>query len=119
MLTYKTLYNQPPATCTVCYQHLIIITLRNSSHQQHYIARTNIFYNSYFPSTLRLLNELSESLRNASIASLASMAPLLPANIRCSTNLLLYGHTDISLEINTLIFKNVYKYIKSTKHVDN
>ena len=29
---------------------------------------------------------------------LASMAPLLPPNIRCSTNLLLYGHT---LETNT------------------
>ena len=49
----------------------------------------------------------------------ASMAPLLPQNIQCSTNLLLYGHTDVSLETNTLIFKNVYKYIKSTKLVDN
>ena len=46
---------------------------------------------------------------------LASMAPLLPANIRCSTNLLLYGHTDLSLETNTLIFKkNVHNYIEST-----
>ena len=48
---------------------------------------------------------------------LASMAPLLPPTIQCSTNLLLYGHTDLSLE--TLIFKNVYKYIKSTKRFDN
>jgi len=50
---------------------------------------------------------------------LASMAPLLPANIQCSTNVLLYGHTDLSLETNTLIFKNVYKYIKSTKRFGN
>ena len=47
------------------------------------------------------------------------MAPLLPPNIQCSTNLLLHGHTDLSLETNTLIFKNVYKYIKSTKRFDN
>ena len=38
---------------------------------------------------------------------LASTAPLVPANIRCSTNLLLHCHTDLSLETNTLIFKNV------------
>ena len=50
---------------------------------------------------------------------LASMAPLLPPTIQCSTNVLLYGHTDLSLETNTLIFKNVYKYIKSTKRFDN
>ena len=49
---------------------------------------------------------------------LASMAPLLPPNIQCSTNLLLYVHTDLSLETNTLIFKNVCKYIKSTKRFD-
>ena len=46
------------------------------------------------------------------------MASLLPPNIQYSTNLLLYGHTDLSLETNTLI-KNVYKYIKSTKRFDN
>ena len=50
---------------------------------------------------------------------LALMAPLLPANIQCLTNLLLYGHSDLSLETNTLIFKNVYKIIKSTKRFDN
>ena len=41
---------------------------------------------------------------------LASMSPLLPPNNQCSTNLLLYGHTDLSLETNILIFKDVYKY---------
>ena len=42
---------------------------------------------------------------------LDSMVPLLPPNIQCSTNLLLYGHTDLSLETNTLIFqKRVYIY---------
>ena len=49
----------------------------------------------------------------------ASMAPLLPPNIQCSSNVLLYSHTDLSLKTNALIFKNVYKYIKSTKRFDN
>jgi len=31
----------------------------------------------------------------------------------------IYGPTDLSLETNALIFKNVYKYIKSTKRFDN
>ena len=60
----------PPATCIVCYQiiiMLVILVIRNSSHQRNFHARTNMFYNSYFPSTLRFWNELSESLRNAQI----------------------------------------------------
>ena len=161
-----------------------------TSYQRNFHARTKLFNDSYFPSTLRLWNELSESLRNAQSLDvfkrmllnnypttnvppyyftghrklqvlhtrlrtesrclkdhlfsknivdsttcqcglvennthyllqclLASMDPLLPPNIQCSTNLLLYGHTDLSLKTNTLIFKNVYTYIKSTKRFDN
>ena len=41
------------------------LTFHDSSHQHNFHAWTNIFYNSFFPSTLRLWNELSESLRNA------------------------------------------------------
>jgi len=64
---YKILYNLVPS-----YMYSLLpennnarYTLRNSSHQGNFHAMTNIFYNSYFPSTLRLWNELSESLGNA------------------------------------------------------
>jgi len=40
-------------------------TLRNPSDQRNFHARTNIFYHSYFPYTLRVWNDLSESSRNA------------------------------------------------------
>ena len=69
ILIYKILYSQVPS-----YLYSLLpennnarYTLRNSSHQRNFHARTNIFYNSYFPSTLRLWNELAESLRNAHI----------------------------------------------------
>ena len=29
MLTYKTIYNLPPATCTVCYQNIIMLVILN------------------------------------------------------------------------------------------
>jgi len=64
---YKILYSQAPS-----YMYSLLpeynnarYTLLNSSQPRNFHARTNIFYNSYFPSTLRLWNELSESLRNA------------------------------------------------------
>ena len=64
---YKIFYSQAPS-----YLYSLLpennnarYTLRNSSHQRNFHARTNIFYNSYFPSKLRLGNELSESLRKA------------------------------------------------------
>jgi len=46
---------------------------------------------------------------------LDSIVPLLPTNIQCSTLLLLYGRTELTLRTKTLTFENVYTYIKSTK----
>ena len=39
--------------------------LRNSDNVQSIRARTNIFFNSFFPSTIRAWNNLSEGIRNA------------------------------------------------------
>ena len=39
--------------------------LRNSDHIQPFRTRTNIFYNSFFPSTVRAWNNLPEEIRNA------------------------------------------------------
>ena len=39
--------------------------LRNSDNVQSIRARTNIFFNSFFPSTIRAWNNLSEDIRNA------------------------------------------------------
>jgi len=36
-------------------------------------------------------------------------------NIQCSTQLLLYGQSELTIETNNLIFEKVYTYIKSTK----
>ena len=60
ILMYTLLYSQTPS-----YLYSLLPENNNSSHQRNCHARTDIFYNSYFPSTLRLWNELSESLRNA------------------------------------------------------
>ena len=46
---------------------------------------------------------------------LDSSVPLLPTNIQCSTLLLVYGRTELTLKTKTLTFENVYTYIKSTK----
>ena len=39
--------------------------LRNSDNVQSFRARTNIFFNSFFPSTIRAWNNISEDIRNA------------------------------------------------------
>ena len=54
----------PPGTCAVCYQKIIMLVILYVTPHISVICMTNIFYISYFPSTLRLWNELSESLRN-------------------------------------------------------
>ena len=39
--------------------------LRNSDNIQPFRTRTNIFFNSFFPSTIRAWNNLSEEIRNS------------------------------------------------------
>ena len=64
ILMYKIHYNLIPSY--LFQEHNTTrYTLRNSSHQRNFHAKTNIICNSWFLSTLWLWNELSDSLRDA------------------------------------------------------
>ena len=61
-------------------QHTTSYNLRNSDNIQNYRARSNLFLNSFFPSTIRAWNDLPNDTKNAS--SVASFKHRLNRNLK-------------------------------------
>ena len=65
VIFYKILNGLTPEYLSDLMPPLVSDNLLNSDNVQSIRARTNIFFNSFFPSTIRAWNNLSEDIRNA------------------------------------------------------
>ncbi|MEW8548405.1 MAG: reverse transcriptase family protein, partial [Candidatus Thiodiazotropha sp.] len=108
---YKIMNGLAPGYLRDCLPPLVQETtsynLRNANHIQTLSSNTNLFYNSFFPSTIRAWNSLSDEIKQAS--SVASFKYKLNRNIKRPPRYYNVGsrigqilHTRLRLECSAL-----------------